>query len=84
MASPVFKTAWAAERSPEGSTPFLLRRVLKGIFRRNGDSIKRSPFPPANDALQRSSVRSMRRSETSRTLHKLLGHRSTLVACYPA
>ncbi len=26
MASPVFKTAWAAVRSPEGSTPFLLRQ----------------------------------------------------------
>jgi hypothetical protein len=25
VASPVFKTAWAAVRSPEGSTPFLLR-----------------------------------------------------------
>lgn len=28
MASPVFKTAWAAVRSPEGSTPFLLRHHL--------------------------------------------------------
>ncbi len=27
MASPVFKTAWAAVRSPEGSTPFLLRQM---------------------------------------------------------
>lgn len=27
VASPVFKTAWAAVRSPEGSTPFLLRHV---------------------------------------------------------
>jgi len=27
VASPVFKTAWAAVRSPEGSTPFLLRQV---------------------------------------------------------
>ena len=26
MVSPVFKTAWAAVRSPEGSTPFLLRQ----------------------------------------------------------
>ena len=29
VASPVFKTAWAADRSPEGSTPFLLRRIHK-------------------------------------------------------
>ena len=27
VASPVFKTAWAAVRSPEGSTPFLLRQL---------------------------------------------------------
>lgn len=26
MAPPVFKTAWAAVRLPEGSTPFLLRQ----------------------------------------------------------
>jgi hypothetical protein len=31
VASPVFKTAWAAVRSPEGSTPFLLRLVLLGV-----------------------------------------------------
>lgn len=37
MASPVFKTAWAAVRSPEGSTPFLLRRVCKGFFGQIGE-----------------------------------------------
>ena len=26
MASPVFKTAWALLRAPEGSTPFLFRQ----------------------------------------------------------
>jgi len=31
VASPVFKTAWAAVRSPEGSTPFLLRQ-RKGMI----------------------------------------------------
>ncbi len=43
MASPVFKTAWAAVRSPEGSTPFLLRQRNKNQDLGSGWSLSCSP-----------------------------------------